>query len=203
MKLRPFAPLLLLVLSIPADGAVVKGKVMFLRGDGPSPVINETVVRLDAAGHAPTRPPSRSTMSLRGGTLIPRVLVVPADSTVTFQNDDRAPHHLIAVRAATSLDLGRVAAGSDSSRAFEAGVVWVSCRLHPGESAVVHLMETPYYGFADANGNFAFDVPPGSYTVTAWNEHAGTASSDIELGEDGAVTGATLLTIDARKREKP
>jgi hypothetical protein len=65
-------------------------------------------------------------------------------------------------------------------------------------SAVVHVMQTPYYGFADANGDYSFDVPAGRYRVTAWNEQGGSVFSDIDVKSDGAVAGATLLTIDGR-----
>jgi hypothetical protein len=77
-------------------------------------------------------------------------------------------------------------------------VVNVYCNVHPNMSAVVHVMSTPYYGFADPNGNFSFEVPAGKYRLTAWNEQGGAQSSDIEVKENGTVSGATLLTIDGR-----
>ena len=201
MRFQVLAFVVSFTISAYADAAVVKGKVMFLKGDGPAPVVNQTVVHLDPAGHAPKRPASNVTMSIRGGTLEPRVLVVPAGSTVTFRNDDSRPHHLL---SSDFFDLGPTARGKKAERTFgTAAVMPVGCSLHAGEAAVVLVMETPWYGFADHNGNFAFDVPPGTYTVTAWNEHAGGASSEIELADDGTVTGATLLTIDARKRDMP
>jgi hypothetical protein len=65
-------------------------------------------------------------------------------------------------------------------------------------SAVVHVMSTPYYGFTDANGNYSFEVPPGKYRVTAWNEQGGTAASDLEVKAGHSVIVAPLLTIDGR-----
>ena len=200
MRLLPLVILLHFVASAELGAAVVKGKVMFLTGSGPAPGVNETVVRLEAAGRMPRRPGATFTMTVRGGKLDPHVLLVPAGSTVAFPNHDSTPHDLFSDATGNAFALGSYGRGKGESATFTApGIVNVSCRIHPDESGVVHVLDTPYYGFADAYGNFAFDVPPGIYTVTGWNERAGTISSEIELAEDGTVTGATLLTIDARK----
>ena len=50
----------------------------------------------------------------------------------------------------------------------------VYCNVHPNMSAVIHVLASPYFTFADANGNFSFaDVPPGHYEAVAWNEMGG------------------------------
>ena len=181
------------------DAAVVNGKVMFLTKRGQKPVVNETLVWLDALGRAPKRPGAAFTMTTRGKTLLPHVLAVPAGSTVTFPNDDPITHNLFSLTAGNTFDLGLYRKGTGKSHKFEApGAVNVYCNVHPNMSAVVHVMSTPYYGFADTNGNYSFDVPPGRYRITAWNEQGGAQTSDIEVKADGTVAGATLLTIDGR-----
>jgi len=179
--------------------AVVNGKVMFLTKRGQQPVVNETLVWLDPAGRAPKRPGSSFTMTTRSKAFLPHVLAVPAGSTISFPNEDPISHNLFSLTPGHTFDLGLYRRGPGKSQKFEApGVVNIYCNVHPNMSAVVHVMQTPYYGFADANGDYSFDVPAGKYRVTAWNEQGGSVFSDIEVRADGAVTGPTLLTIDGR-----
>lgn len=181
------------------DAAVVNGKVMFLTKRGQKPVINETLVWLEAAGRAPKRPGSTFTMVTRSKTFLPHVLAVPAGSTVSFPNEDPISHNLFSLTPGNTFDLGLYRKGAGKTHKFETpGVVNVYCNVHPNMSAVVHVMSTPYYGFADANGDYSFDVPPGKYRLTAWNEQGGSATTDIEIADNGKITGATLLTIDGR-----
>lgn len=181
------------------DAAVVNGKVMFLTKRGQKPVVNETLVWLDSAGKAPKKPGSTFALATRSKTFLPHVLAVPAGSTVTFPNEDPITHNLFSLTPGNTFDLGLYRKGSGKTHKFEApGLVNVYCNIHPNMSAVVHVMSTPYYGFADANGNYSFDVPAGKYRVTAWNEQGGTATSEIDVQTDGKVAGATLLTIDGR-----
>lgn len=187
------------LLSAELGAAVVNGKVMFLTKRGQKPSLNETLVWLDAVGKAPKKPGGTFTMTTRSKAFLPHVLAVPAGSTVAFPNEDPISHNLFSLTPGNTFDLGLYRKGSGKTHKFEApGVVNVYCNIHPNMSAVVHVMSTPYYGFADANGNYSFDVPAGKYRVTAWNEMGGMTSSDIEVQSDGKVAGATLLTIDGR-----
>ena len=181
------------------EAAVVNGKVMFLTKRGQQPVVNETLVWLDAEGRAPKRPGGTFTMTTRAKTFLPHVMAVPAGSTISFPNEDPIAHNLFSLTPGNTFDLGLYRKGAGRQQKFVTpGVVNVYCNVHPNMSAVVHVMATPYYGFADANGNYSFDVPPGKYRVTAWNEQGGSASSELEVRQDGSVAGKTLLTIDGR-----
>jgi plastocyanin len=179
--------------------ATVNGKVMFLNKRGQQPVVNETLVWLDPAGKTFKKPPAAFTMTTRSKTFLPHVVAVPAGSTVTFPNEDPIAHNLFSLTPGNTFDLGLYRRGAGKAQRFQSpGVVNVYCNVHPNMSAVVHVMSTPYYGFSDAQGNYSFEVPPGKYRVTAWNEQSGSASADLEVRADGKVTGATLLTIDGR-----
>jgi plastocyanin len=200
MKTLPFvACVCALLFASGLNASVVNGKVMFLTKRGQRPVPNETLVWLEPAAKAPKRPASTFSMPTRSKTFVPHVLAIPAGSTVTFPNEDPISHNLFSLTPRHTFDLGLYRKGPGKSRQFDApGVVNVYCNVHPNMSAVVHVMDTPWYGFADANGDYSLDVPAGKYRVVAWNEQGGTASSDIEVRSDGKVTGATLLTIDGR-----
>ncbi len=186
-------------LAAELSAATVNGKVMFLTKRGQRPVVNETLVWLDPAGRTYKKPPAAFTMTTRSKTFLPHVVAVPAGSTISFPNEDPIAHNLFSLTPGNTFDLGLYRKGAGKAHRFDTpGAVNVYCNVHPNMSAVVHVMSTPYYGFADPNGNYSFEVPPGKYRVTAWNEQGGTASSDIEVKPDGIIAGATLLTIDGR-----
>lgn len=181
------------------SAAVVSGKVMFLTKRGVNPVVNETLVWLEPTGAKPARRAgSTFTMTTRTKTFLPHVIAVPAGSTINFPNEDPIAHNLFSLTPGNTFDLGLYRRGSGKPHKFDApGVVNIYCNVHPNMSAVVHVMSTPYYGFTDANGNYSFDVPPGKYRMTAWNEQGGTASNEFEVGPNG-LPSAPLLTIDSR-----
>jgi plastocyanin len=177
----------------------VNGKVMFLSKRGQRPVVNETLVWLDPLGKAPKKPAGAFVMTTRSKAFLPHVMAVPGGSTVTFPNEDPIAHNLFSLTPGNTFDLGLYRRGAGKAHKFETiGAVNVYCNVHPTMSAIVHVMNTPYYGFSDAEGNYSFEVPAGKYRVTAWNEQGGSASSELEVRADGKVGGGTLLTIDGR-----
>ncbi|HVR38789.1 MAG TPA: hypothetical protein VMU84_06810 [Thermoanaerobaculia bacterium] len=182
------------------SAAVVSGKVMFLTKRGQRPVLNETLVWLEPTGRAPRKPAAAFQMTTRNKTFMPHVLAVPAGSSVSFPNEDPISHNLFSLTPKNTFDLGlyRKGAQPKTHKFEEPGVVNVYCNVHPNMSAVVHVMTTPYYGFADGNGNYSFDVPSGTYRLVAWNEQGGTTMTDIEVTQAGTVKGNLLLTIDGR-----
>jgi plastocyanin len=180
--------------------ATVNGKVTFLTKRGQRPILEETLVSLEPVGGAPKRAAATFTMTTRGKAFVPHVLAVPAGSTVSFPNEDPISHNLFSLTQNNTFDLGLYRKGSASkTKKFDAaGAVNVYCNIHPNMSAVVQVMNTPYYAFADAAGNYRIDAPAGKYRLTAWNEQGGTMTADVEIKSDGTVSGPTQLTIDSR-----
>ena len=188
-----------LALTSHLGAATINGKVMFQTKRGQQPVVSETLVWLDPAGRTFRKPAAAFTMTTRSKEFLPHVMAVPVGSTISFPNEDPIAHNLFSLTPGNTFDLGLYRRGAGKQHKCEApGTVNVYCNVHPNMSAVVHVMSTPYYGFTDASGNYSFEVPPGKYRLTAWNEQGGTQTSDIEVRSDGTVAGATLLTIDGR-----
>jgi hypothetical protein len=54
-----------------------------------------------------------------------------------------------------------------------AGIVRVFCNIHPTMSAVIAVLDTPWFAVSDSAGGFEIrDVPPGSYTLHFFHERA-------------------------------
>jgi hypothetical protein len=201
MKTILFIAACALALALPLSAAAVAGKVSFVTKRGQNPVLAETVVRLEPVGvRAPRVVPGRFQMVTRGKMVVPHVLAVAAGSTVDFPNDDPISHNLFSLSSNNAFDLGLYRKGAGKSQKFDTpGLINVYCNVHPNMSAVILVMDTPYYAFSDSSGNYSLtNVPAGRYRLIAWNEQGGETESPIEVTSAGTVTGNVALMIDSR-----
>lgn len=114
-----------------------------------------------------------------GETFIPHVLPVVRGTTVEFPNQDPIFHNVFSLSGTKSFDLGRYPQGESRGVTFEqTGVAPVFCHLHSDMSAVVMVLDNPYFVIPDPQGRYQLDhIPPGDYTVVAWHER----SEQVEL----------------------
>lgn len=191
----------LLLAASALSAASVTGKVAFVTKRGQNPVPAETLIWLEPLGGKPARrAPGNFQIVTRNKTLVPHILAIPAGSTVAFPNDDPISHNLFSLSSNNAFDLGLYRKGAGKSQKFDRpGIVNVYCNVHPNMSAVIHVMATPYFGFADASGSFSVgDVPPGKYRLVVWNEQGGQSEAPlIDVTPTGPAQAVTL-TLDSR-----
>ncbi len=64
----------------------------------------------------------------------------------------------------------------------------VKCNIHPWMHGWHAVVKGPY-ATTDSNGNYTINnVPPGNYTVTAWQEAAGTQAQKVTVAAGAAAT---------------
>lgn len=198
-RLPAFLGVLLTLAALPLAAANVSGKITFVTKRGQNPVAAETLVWIEpVTGKAPHVGPGVFQITTRSKTLVPHVLAIPAGSTVTFPNDDPISHNLFSLSSNNAFDLGLYRKGAGKSQKFESpGIVNVYCNVHPNMSAVIHVMATPYFAFADAKGSFEVtNVPTGKYRLVAWNEQAGQSEATFEI--TAAPPPPIAMTLDSR-----
>jgi hypothetical protein len=148
-------------------------------------------------------PPNRSShprLLQRNKVFDPHVLAVQVGSEVDFPNRDPFFHNVFSLFNGKRFDLGLYEAGSSRGVHFDrAGICYIFCNIHPQMSAVVVVVDTPYFALSDATGQFAIgDVPPGRYQLDLWEEHSSpqtlTALSRQVTVEE-AVTSLTSIHI--------
>jgi plastocyanin len=200
MKRLPAVLAAFFLLATPLTAANITGKISIVARRGQNPVAAETLVWLEpVSGKVPRLTPATFAITTRSKVLVPHVLAIPVGSTVVFPNDDPISHNLFSLSSNNAFDLGLYRKGAGKSQKFSSpGVVNVYCNVHPNMSAVIHVMSTPYFSLADANGAFSLpNVPAGRYRLVAWNEQGGESDSPIEVSGTAAPAPLTV-TLDSR-----
>jgi hypothetical protein len=68
-------------------------------------------------------------------------------------------------------------------------MIRVKCNIHPWMKAWIGVVDNPYFGVTKADGTFDFkNVPPGTYTLEAWQEDLGTQEQQVTLASSGKAT---------------
>jgi plastocyanin len=136
--------------------------------------------------------PQRARMDQRNETFVPHVLAITVGTTVDFPNSDHIYHNVFSLRGPKPFDLGRYAAGKSRAVRFDRpGIVRVFCEIHSHMSAFILVFSHRYYAVTGTDGRYQIGrVPPGRYTLVAWNEGSVRESRQIVLSEDQPVVEA-------------
>ena len=126
----------------------------------------------------------------------PHVLAVQVGAQVDFPNRDPFFHNVFSLFDGQRFDLGLYEAGSTRGIRFNrAGICYIFCNIHPQMSAVVVVVDTPYFAVSDSQGEVVVpNVPPGPYQLHLWEEHCATNTLDalsrqITLSENATSLG--------------
>jgi len=134
----------------------------------------------------------------------PHLLIVPVGSTIEFPNEDPFFHNVFSLFNGKRFDLGLYEAGSTRRVTFDRpGICYIFCNIHPEMSAVIIVMDTPYYGVSDARGLIAIPgVPPGRYNAVVWQERA-DPDALRGLSREVTITPGAYSLGTLRLREAP
>ena len=113
----------------------------------------------------------------------PHVQVVGAGN-IDIVNSDPVLHNThgyygktTAFNVALPIQGGRV-----SKPLRRAGAVRVDCDAHGWMEGWVYVVDNPYYAQTGDDGSFTIaNVPPGQYTLVAWQEHVGTMEIPVTV----------------------
>ena len=130
---------------------------------------------------------ARAVLDQRRETFIPGVLAIVAGTSVQFPNNDNTYHNVFSLSRAKSFDLGRYPRGQSKTVRFDRpGIVRVFCEIHSHMSASILVFAHRYFAVTADDGSYRLPpVPPGTYTVMAWNEAAPEQTRRIVVPDSG------------------
>jgi plastocyanin len=132
--------------------------------------------------------PGHAVLDQRDERFVPHVLAITTGTSVDFPNSDRIYHNVFSLSKAARFDLGRYAVGHSKSVRFDqAGIVRVFCDIHSHMNAFILVFSHPFFSVTDEEGRHRIEnVPPGTYSVVAWNEGISSESRPVTVSDGGA-----------------
>lgn len=194
----------LAALAAPLGAATVSGSFELADSRLPSVTRKQNysgvVVWLEPVQGRPPLPASPvHTILQRGKRFTPHVSVVTVGAVVGLPNLDPIFHNAFSNFAGQPFDTGLYAPGTSQKIRFRrAGVVRVFCNIHSSMSAVIVVLETPFYATTSAAGVFRIgDVPPGEYVQKVWHERA--AEAKLKQLEKRVTVGAEDVQLPVQR----
>ncbi len=167
---------------------------------GPDKGVQDAVVYLKdvqrgKAPAKPTRPPQIDNVRCR---FEPHVQAVPVGSIVIVNSDPVMHNTHGFLGKQTVFNQALPTKGQRIEKPIKRpGLMRVECDAHGWMLAWIYAAEHPYYAVTKKDGTFSIpDVPPGSYTLVAWQEHAGETEVPITV----KAKEAAQQTIELKRR---
>jgi plastocyanin len=136
------------------------------------------VVWLKRPGSVPQLSTQRVKMLQKDKTFEPHVLAITVGTTVDFPNLDPIFHNAFSVYDGQLFDIGLYPPGrSRSIRFIRPGFVRVFCNIHSTMSAVIAVMDTPFFAVTREDGHFEITgVAEGAFELQVFHERATEAT---------------------------
>lgn len=138
-------------------------------------------------GNEATTSSQPATMAQKGCRYVPHVLALNVGQHMTVLNDDKTAHNIHpqpAPAGGNSQWNKSQTAGAgpiDVAWTNEEVAIPVKCNIHPWMRAYIAVVKGPF-GTSNDTGSFKLDnVPPGTYTLTAWQETYGTQTQKVTV----------------------
>lgn len=122
----------------------------------------------------PALSPKRVEMQQRDKLFQPHVLAISLGSTVELPNLDLIFHNAFSNFSGQPFDVGLYAPRTSRSVTFKhAGIVRVFCNIHATMSAIIAVLNSPWYAVTAASGRYSIaGVPPGEYKLHIFHERS-------------------------------
>jgi len=187
------------------DGAAPKNEPIKMNADpvcvkeNPTPQTQETyevaygklanvfVYVKDGLGNYSYDPPAGAvTIDQKGCRYHPHILALRIGQKLEIVNNDPTLHNIHALpKSNAEFNTGQPIQGMKTEHVFNSKEIMVpfKCDVHGWMNAYLAVMDHPYYAITGADGKFSLKgLLPGTYTVEAWHEKAGTQTAQVTIG---------------------
>ncbi|MFQ5843863.1 MAG: carboxypeptidase regulatory-like domain-containing protein [Planctomycetota bacterium] len=140
-------------------------------------------------------PKEHALMDQKNMRFVPHILPILVGTTVDFLNSDSVAHNVFSPDG-EKYNLGTWPQGKTRSYTFKrTGVYSQLCHVHAEMEAFIVVLQNPHFARAGEDGKYEIkDVPPGTYTLVAWNERMKPARRSVRVTA-GQATRAADFTL--------
>jgi plastocyanin len=149
-----------------------------------------------------TAPSTTVALDQKGCMYDPHVVALMAGQTIEVKNDDQTTHNIHPMpkdNREWNKSQPPGASPIDDTFARAELAIPVKCNVHPWMKSYIFVFKHPYFAVTDKDGKFELkNLPPGTYTVTAWQEKYGTVDQSVTIGpKDSKTVSFTFKTAAA------
>jgi plastocyanin len=118
---------------------------------------------------------------------VPETLIVRTGTQVFFPNSDSIAHQVYSFSPTKRFELPLYRGRPYPPVVFDQpGIATLGCNIHDRMVGYIVVTDSPYFGLSDEAGTVVLrDVPPGSYTITAWHPRARESLDDQSVTLEG------------------
>lgn len=136
-------------------------------------------------------PAEPATLQQKGCVYEPHVLALRANQKLQVLNSDSCMHNIHPSPANNREWNKAQTPGSTLEATFareEVGIP-LKCNVHPWMRSYLAVFKHPYFAVTGKDGSFDLSkLPPGTYTISAWQEKLGTVSQKVTVGSNETKT---------------
>jgi len=127
----------------------------------------------------------------------PHVMVMPVGDIVVVNTDPVLHNTKSFIERVPIFNLALPNQGQRITRPIKkSGIMRVECDAHGWMLGWVYVADSPYYAITPKDGSFTItDIPPGNYTLVAWQEFTGPTETPITIKAKEAAT----ITLELKK----
>jgi hypothetical protein len=149
---------------------------------------NAIVFVSDGLGDRVYEPPTQpAVLEQKGCMYQPHVTAMRANQPFEVVNDDPTGHNIHPMPLNNREWNKAEPPGSKMDESFgrEEVAIPVRCNIHPWMHTYVAVFKHPFFAITGKDGTFDLsNLPPGTYTIEAWQEKLGTVTQKITLGSN-------------------
>ena len=158
---------------------------------GPGNTVQYVVVYVSAGDQPGPAPAAVVRYDQKGCEYVPHVAVMEAGQPLEIYNDDQTAHNIHPLAKVNPEWNKSQPPGTPPIKATwdKPEFIPVKCNIHPWMHGYFVVLSTTHYGVTGNDGKFSLaGLPPGKYTVTAWQEKFGSQSQEVTVPASGAAT---------------
>jgi plastocyanin len=130
-----------------------------------------------------------ATMDQTGCAFVPHVVAVMTGQPLDIKNSDAMTHNVNGASSNNPRSNKSEPAGGpvmEETFSHEEVAIPLKCNIHAWMKAYVAVIANPYFQVTGKDGSFELkNVPPGDYTLVAWQEKYGTTEQKVTVAPKG------------------